>query len=82
MSQAVRHVEHDGSHTPYKARHSGAAKPSERAILDLFCKAAENLPIQEVADHVGLKILDTLVDEDKPAWRSLASVALRSPTTK
>ena len=47
------------------ARHSGAIKPSERAALDLFCKAATNLPLQEVADHVGLKIIDSLVDDDK-----------------
>jgi hypothetical protein len=54
------------SHTVRAARHTGATKPSERAILDLFCKAAEQLPIQEVADHIGLKILDLLVDPDKP----------------
>ena len=55
------------SHTVRAAFHAGATKPSERAILDLFCRAAEQLPIQEVADHIGLKILDLLVDPDKPA---------------
>jgi hypothetical protein len=54
------------THNVRSARHRGAGKPSERAILDLFCKAAENLPIQEVADHVGLKVLDSLVDADRP----------------
>lgn len=54
------------THTVRRARHAGATKPSERAALDLFCRAAENLPLQEVADHVGLKVVDSLVDEDKP----------------
>ncbi len=54
------------SHIVCAAHHAGATKPSERAILDLFCKAAEHLPIQEVADHIGLKILDLLLDPNKP----------------
>jgi hypothetical protein len=54
------------THNVASAHHDGAAKPSERAIIDLFCKAAENLPIQEVADHVGLKVLDALIDQDRP----------------
>ena len=53
------------SHIVHTARHSGATKPSDRAILDLFCRAAEMLPIQEVADHTPLKVLNSLVDEDK-----------------
>jgi hypothetical protein len=48
------------------ARHSGAANRSERAIMDLFCKMAEGQPIQEVADHLCLKLLDSMVDEDAP----------------
>lgn len=48
-----------------RARHNGATKPSERAALDLFCVAAEGLPLQEVSDHVGLKVIDSLVDDDK-----------------
>lgn len=47
------------------ARHSGARAPSVRAVLDLFCRAAETRPLQEVAEHVALKVLDRLVDEDK-----------------
>jgi hypothetical protein len=47
-----------------RARHKGSAKPSERAILDLYCKAAEGFPVQEVADHAGLRVLDNLVDDD------------------
>jgi len=47
------------------ATHSGGATPAERSVLDLFCRAAKGLPIQEVADHLGLKILDGLVDEDR-----------------
>jgi hypothetical protein len=47
------------------AVHSGASSPAERAILDLFCRAASGLPIQEVADHLGLKILASLVDMDR-----------------
>lgn len=53
------------THTVRQARHAGAARPSERAVLDLFCKAAENVPIQEVADHVSLKLLDQLIDDEK-----------------
>lgn len=53
------------THVVSMARHMGANRPSERAILDLFCKAAENLPIQEVADHITLKLIDTLTDKDK-----------------
>ncbi len=53
------------THVVRRARHAGAAQPAARAILDLFCKAAENLPIQEVADHIGLKVLDSLVDDDR-----------------
>ena len=52
------------THKVQTARHSGAAKPSEKVILDLFCKAAEKLPIQEVADHTALKVLVSLVDKD------------------
>jgi hypothetical protein len=48
------------------ARHSGATKPSERAALDLFCRAAEAVPVQEVADHIGLKVVESLIDPDKP----------------
>jgi hypothetical protein len=53
------------AHTVSAAQHTGATRPSERAALDLFCRAAETLPVQEVADHVGLKVVDSLVDEDK-----------------
>lgn len=53
------------THTVCRVRHAGAQEPSVRAVLDLFCEAAENLPFQEVADHVGLKVIDRLVDEDK-----------------
>lgn len=52
------------THVVVKARHTGAEKPSECAALDLFCRAAETLPIQEVADHVGLKVIESLVDPD------------------
>jgi hypothetical protein len=53
------------THRVVIARHSGAKKPSERAILDLFCRASETHPIQEVADHVGLRVLDTLASTCK-----------------
>ena len=53
------------THAVRKAWHKGASRPSERATLDLFCKAAEKVPIQEVADHTGLKVLHSLVDQDK-----------------
>lgn len=53
------------THLVRRARHSGAAQPATRAVLDLFCKAAENLPIQEAADHTALKVLDSLVDDDE-----------------
>jgi hypothetical protein len=53
------------THAVRLVRHSGATRPSEKAALDLFCLAAESLPMQEVADHVGLKVVESLVDEDK-----------------
>lgn len=53
------------SQVVHRAQHTGASKPSDRAALDLFCRAAENLPLQEVADHVGLKVIDSLVDLDE-----------------
>jgi len=53
------------THVVRAAHHTGATQPSELAALDLFCRAAENLPFQEVADHVGLKVINSLVDEDE-----------------
>jgi hypothetical protein len=53
------------SHVVRVARHFGTTRPSERAVLDIFCRLAEKLPLQEVADHTGLKVLSSLVDEDK-----------------
>lgn len=53
------------SHVVRRARHNGSTKPAERAALDLFCQAAEGLPLQEVSDHVGLTVIDSLVDDDK-----------------
>jgi len=50
-----------------RACHTGTIKPPDRAALDLFCVAAEGLPIQEVADHIGLKVIDLLLDPDKPS---------------
>ena len=55
------------THIVRTVHHLGATKPSERAALDLFCRAAENLPFQEVADHVGLNVIHALVDHDEPA---------------
>ena len=49
------------------AVHKGGASHAERAVLDLFCRHAPGLPIQEVADHLGLKILNSLVDIDGAA---------------
>lgn len=53
------------THLVQTARYSGATKSSERAVLDLLCKAAEKLPIQEVADHAILRVLASLVDKDR-----------------
>lgn len=53
------------THKVKDARHTGGTKASERAVMDLFCKAAIGLPVQEVADHTALKVLDLLVDDDK-----------------
>lgn len=53
------------SHVVRSARHAGAKSVSERVALDLFCQMAEATPIQEVADHVGLRVIDSLVDDDK-----------------
>lgn len=53
------------THVVRKARHTGASRPAERAVLDLFCKAAEGVPVQEVADHLALKVLASLVDQDR-----------------
>ena len=52
------------THTVQTAHHSGATKSSQRAVLDLLCKAAEKLPIQEAADHAILRVLASLVDKD------------------
>ena len=54
------------THVVRAACHGGATKPGERAALDLFCRAAEGAPVQEVADHIGLKVVESLVDPDKP----------------
>ena len=54
------------AHTVRRAFHIAGRTSSERVALDHFCRMAETLPIQEVADHVGLKVIDSLVDEDKP----------------
>lgn len=48
------------------AGHAGASSPSERVALDRFCTLARGIPLQEVADHVGLKVIDAFVDDDKP----------------
>lgn len=53
------------THKVRDARHTNGTRPSERAVMDLFCKAAIGLPVQEVADHTALKVLDLLVDDDK-----------------
>ena len=53
------------THKVKDARHYGGTKASERTVMDLFCKAAIGLPVQEVADHTALKVLDLLVDDDK-----------------
>lgn len=53
------------THLVHVVRHTGAFKPSEKVALDLFCRTAEGLPFQEVADHVGLRVIDSLIDEDK-----------------
>ncbi len=52
------------THVVKSACHQGGSTPSERVALDQFCKLAENTPIQEVADHVGLRVIDELVDDD------------------
>ena len=48
-----------------KAQHSGAVSPAARAALDQFCTLAQGVPLQEVADHVGLKVIDAFIDDDK-----------------
>jgi hypothetical protein len=53
------------THMVREARHSGAADPARRAILETFCRIAEGTPIQEVADHVGLRTIDALTDSRK-----------------
>jgi hypothetical protein len=71
------------THIAKMACHAGATKPSERATLDLFCKAAQNLPIQEVADHVILRVLASLVDKDRdpPVTGVLLPVNAGAPFT-
>ncbi len=49
-----------------QARHRGASKPSERAAIDLFCAIMEGLPIQEAAEHAGVKLLDALREKGFP----------------
>lgn len=48
------------------AHHAGATSPAARAALDRFCTLALGIPLQEVADHVGLKAIDAFIDDDKP----------------
>ena len=52
------------THIVQTARHAGATKSSQRAALDLLCKVAQKLPIQEVADHAVLRVLASLLDKD------------------
>lgn len=54
------------THRIRRIRHRGAAKPSERAVLETFCGLADGLPIVEAADHTGLKVIDRLW-QDAPA---------------
>lgn len=49
-----------------QARHRGAAKPAERVAIDIFCAIAEGLPIQEAAEHAGVKLLDALREKGYP----------------
>jgi hypothetical protein len=53
------------SHLVRAAGYEGAASPATRILLGLFCRAATDLPVQEVADHVALEVLETLVDDEK-----------------
>ncbi len=53
------------THVVKSAWHSGCITPSERIALDAFCRRAEGTPIQEVADHVGLYVIDAMIDNDK-----------------
>jgi len=46
------------------AHHEGTTLPYEKGALNVFCALAEGLPSQEVADHVGLNVIGSLVDED------------------
>ncbi len=57
-----------GTHCVAKMRHRGAGRPSERAVLETFCRMAEGVPIVEAADHVGLRVMDALWnDAEAPA---------------
>ncbi len=43
-----------------RAGHQGAEDPATRAILDVFCRTVEGLPLQEAGDHAGHHVIHRL----------------------
>lgn len=50
-----------------RAAHDGTDDPAQRAVLDVFCRVVEGLPMQEAADHAGHHVIACLRDPDAPS---------------
>lgn len=56
-----------GRATVVAARHQGGATPAQRASCDSFCRLIEGMPIQEVAEHGAVHLIEMLRDPAAPA---------------
>lgn len=50
-------------HVVRRLRHQGAESPSLRAALETFCRLGEGVPIQEAADHIGLRAIEAMMEQ-------------------
>lgn len=57
------------THTVAAIAHRGATTPALRAILEAFCATAAGTPLQDAAEHAGLRVLTILQDPDRPPPR-------------
>ena len=54
------------THIIHACSHIDVASLEMRVILDVFCEKIEGVPIQDAADHGGLRAIEALRDETKP----------------
>jgi len=52
------------SHTVRRLRHMDTKSPVVRAVIDTFCWLGEGLPIQEAADHLGMRTMESLINRN------------------